>query len=312
MKEIVQAAIDVTRPVAEARGVELAVELQSDLLVNGDPDRLQQVVWNLLSNAVKFTSAGGRVHVTVERINEHVQIRVSDTGAGIDPAFLRFVFDRFRQADSTTTRTHGGLGIGLTIVRHIVEMHGGTVSAHSAGLRQGACFTVMLPMSPPRAAAAILPPGDQADPHTPVTLSGKRVLLIDDEADAREMLTEILRRADADVVAASSVREAFESLAVRLPDILVSDIGMPGEDGFDLIHTLRKLPAERGGSTPAVALTAYARDEDRLRVLRAGFQLHLAKPVEPRELLTALARLTRRADAQEIQTPANSGLHAPG
>jgi signal transduction histidine kinase len=308
MHGIVQVAIDAIRPVAETKGVQLAVELQAEPQVYGDPDRLQQVAWNLLSNAVKFTPAGGRVHVVMQQNAGDLQIRVSDSGVGIDPDFLRFVFDRFRQADSTTTRSHGGLGIGLTIVRHIVEMHGGTVAAHSAGLGHGAAFTVTLPVAPPRA-PAFDPQRDgeplASSPEISVVLTGKRILVVDDEADAREMLAEMLRRAHADVVVASSVPQALESIAARAPHVLVSDIGMPGEDGFSLIRALRQVPADRGGSTPAIALTAYAREEDRLRALRAGFNLHLTKPVDPAEFISAVARLSSPDYRSAADAPAD-------
>jgi len=315
LETVVQAAIDAVRPAAEAKNIELAVELARGPQVLGDPDRLQQVVWNLLSNAVKFTPAAGRVHVGLEQSNAHAQIRVTDNGAGIDAAFLKFVFDRFRQGDSTITRTHGGLGIGLTIARHIVEMHGGTIAAHSAGLGQGSSFTVMLPFAS-RPAPEIpdrSPCTSSADdaPLESVSLAGKRVLIVDDEADAREMLSEILRRANADVVAAASVREAFESIAVQFPDVLVSDIGMPDEDGFSLIRELRELAGDRGGRTPAIALTAYARDEDRIAVLRAGYQLHLSKPVEPHQLVSAVHWLAGNGHMRHVESSAATPAPAP-
>jgi signal transduction histidine kinase/DNA-binding response OmpR family regulator len=303
LSPIVRAAIDAIRPAAEAKHVELAVELAPNVRASADPDRLQQVAWNLLSNAVKFTPANGRVSISLERINSHVQIRVADTGQGIDPEFVRFVFDRFRQADSGTTRMHSGLGIGLNIVRHITELHGGAVEAYSAGLGKGSVFTVTLPLS---AAPAGVSPQPAADPlaeaqasrprhYEPLPkLKGIRVLLVDDEKDVRDLVSEILRRAEADVVAAASVREAFELMARSTPDILVSDLAMPEEDGYSLIRRLREFPAERGGRTPAIALTAYAREEDRLRTLSAGYQMHLSKPVEPPQLVSAIAYLTNR------------------
>ena len=264
---IVEAAVDAIRPAADAKQISIHSDVARDIQLNGDPDRLQQVVWNLLSNAMKFTPARGRIHVVLDRIDSQAQIRVIDSGQGISPDFLRFVFDRFRQADSTTTRTHGGLGIGLTIVRHIVELHGGTVSANSAGLGKGATFTVNLPVSMPFAVAPQT--GDVQSPirpvppksaEIPINLCGKQVLVVDDETDARELACEILRRADAEVFSAESVNEAFEFLAKRTPHVLVSDLAMPGEDGYSLIRELRQFPPERGGRIPAIALTAYARD----------------------------------------------------
>jgi CheY-like chemotaxis protein len=226
---------------------------------------------------------------------------------------LGSVFDRFRQADSTTTRSQGGLGIGLTIVRYIVETHGGTVAAHSAGLGQGSVFTVTLPMTPlsvPAASARARKPGAGEPAESSLKLSGKHILVVDDELDAREMLIEILRRCDADVTAVSSVREAFDSMARHMPDVLVSDIGMPEEDGFALIRSLRQLSDDRGGQTPAIALTAYAHQEDRVRILRAGFQVHLAKPIEPQQLISAIVRLAAKGDSGPDEAPAAPQVHA--
>jgi len=299
---IVNATLEAIRPAAEAKGVGLSFELDQEVRITGDPDRLQQVVWNLLSNAVKFTPGRGQVHVTLDAVDSQARVRVSDTGHGIDPEFLGFVFDRFRQADSTTTRSHGGLGLGLTIVRHIVELHGGTVSAQSGGLGKGAAFTVSLPMSINATLAASPRTAPSAPASAPmrqeplVDLSGKRVLLVDDDADAREIAREILQRSNANVLSAGSVPEAMECMGRMVPDVLVCDLAMPGEDGYSFIRTLRQLPSDRGGQTPAIALTAYAREEDRLRTLTAGFQLHLTKPVEPRQLVEAIAHLARVSD----------------
>jgi CheY-like chemotaxis protein/anti-sigma regulatory factor (Ser/Thr protein kinase) len=278
-----------------------------------DPDRLQQVIWNLLSNAVKFTPRGGRVRVDASQVGGSIQICVTDSGLGIAPEFLPFVFDRFRQADSTSTRSHGGLGIGLTIVRHIVELHGGTVRADSRGEGQGSTFTVTLPITaavdaneddgdfPPapsngdRLHAPVAPadsaPASAAAAATVGPLAGLRLLLVDDAPDALEVLAVILRRAKADVTTAGSALEARRFFQERPPDVLISDIAMPDEDGFALIRSVRMLPAERGGNVPAVALTAYAREDDRNRALAAGFQAHLAKPVEPDDLISTLRRL---------------------
>jgi signal transduction histidine kinase/DNA-binding response OmpR family regulator len=294
LEQIVQSSVDAIRPAADAKNIQLELEIGGSAKISGDPDRLQQVVWNLLANAVKFTPPQGQVHVRLECVNHHAQIQIADTGQGIDGAFLPFVFDRFRQADNTMTRSHGGLGIGLTIVRHIVELHGGSVAAHSPGLGSGATFTVTLPTSPFHKAPSVpaVAPKNSA-PHAVngIKLSGKKVLVIDDEPDALELIREILSRAEAKVTAASSVREAMECMGKCMPHVLVSDIAMPGEDGFQMIQMLRQLPAASGGNTPAIALTAYAREEDRIRALTAGFQMHLTKPVEPQQLIAAVARL---------------------
>jgi signal transduction histidine kinase len=299
---VVAAAIEAMRPAAEAKRIELTSRLAGEVRANADPDRLQQVVWNLLSNAVKFSAAQSSVHVSLESVNSHAQIRVTDRGQGIEPEFLRFVFERFRQAESAaTTRKHGGLGIGLSIVRHIVELHGGTVAAHSAGLGQGAEFTVTLPALAATAAAPAGRTGGAGAPVSsrldPVKLTGKRVLVVEDRSDARELIGEILRRADAEVYVVASVRDAFECLSGMVPDVLISDLAMPEEDGYSLIRALRQFPVERGGQTPAIALTAFAREEDRLRALSAGFHMHLSKPVEPRQLVAAVAYLARVPDA---------------
>lgn len=309
---IVQAAIEAMRPAAEAKGIALTSELAGEVRAHADPDRLQQVVWNLLSNAVKFTPAQGRVQVTLESVNSHLNIRVADTGQGIEPDFLRFVFDRFRQAESATTRKHGGLGIGLSIVRHIVELHGGTVAAQSSGAGKGAEFIVTLPALEPaagdRTPAATAP--ISARNQRAVKLTGKRVLLVEDRADGRELVCEILRRADAEVYAVASVREAFECMANMTPDVLISDLALPEEDGYSLIRTLRQFPPERGGQIPAIALTAFAREEDRIRALSAGFHMHLSKPVEPKQLVEAVAYLARVPDAQGDQPQSSPRMAA--
>jgi CheY-like chemotaxis protein len=266
----------------------------------GDPARLQQVVWNLLTNAVKFTPRGGRVQVRLERVNSQVEIAVADTGAGIPPEFLPHVFERFRQADQKTTRHHGGLGLGLAIVRHLVELHGGTISAESGGAGHGATFTVSLPVAPlhlwEREGERVRPATRDTLPsyECPERLDGLRVLVVDDEPDARELLSVGLGQCGAEVTVASSAREALEALAEVKPHVLVSDIGMPEEDGYELIRRVRALSAEAGGEVPAVALTAYARTEDRLRALREGYQMHVAKPVELAELVAVMSSLLRR------------------
>jgi signal transduction histidine kinase/ActR/RegA family two-component response regulator len=299
LASVVRAAIDTTRPAADAKRIEVVSELDPELgIIAGDEDRLQQVVWNLLANAVKFTPAGGRVRVRAARVDTHVEIIVSDTGAGIPQEFLPYVFDRFRQADATTTRAHGGLGLGLAIVRHLVEMHGGTVRAESPGRGAGATFTVTLPI---RAVAAAQAGACYeasvrcvAAAKEALALTGVRVLVVDDEADARELLMTVLEQFGAKPRVAGSVAEAVRALGEVWPDVIVSDIGMPGEDGYVLIRKVRALEAEKGlPSTPAVALTAYARSEDKRRTLSAGFRMHVPKPVEPMELVEAIARAVR-------------------
>jgi signal transduction histidine kinase/ActR/RegA family two-component response regulator len=294
---IIKAAVESMQQAIEARGIGLNVELNTESdLVKGDPDRLQQVVWNLLSNAIKFTPKGGSIAVKLERQGSDVQIKVSDTGQGISPEFLPHVFERFRQEDGSTTRAQGGLGLGLAVVRHLVEQHGGTVSAESKGEHQGATFTVSLPIS----AAHERPEqthskAEQDVSRTPSNgselLSGVRVLVVDDQPDARELLSLVLKYAGAEVVTAGSAAAALKMLVEHKPQVLVSDIGMPSEDGFTLLSQIRSLPPEEGGNIPAVALTAYATEEDRQRTLASGFAEHLPKPVEPTDLVAAVASL---------------------
>jgi PAS domain S-box-containing protein len=297
---VIRAAIDTTRPAADAKRIDVVAEIDPEIgVIAGDEDRLQQVVWNLIANAVKFTPAGGHVSVRAARVDTHVEIVVADTGAGIPAEFLPCVFERFRQADATTTRAHGGLGLGLAIVRHLVEMHGGTVRAESEGRGCGATFTVTLPI---RAVAAAGQAGasSQASVRSVAAskeaqaLTGLHVLVVDDEADARELLVTVLEQFGAVPRAAGSVAEAVTVLEEFRADVLVSDIGMPGEDGYVLLRKLRAIEAERGSpGIPAVALTAYARGEDRRRALLAGFRMHVPKPVEPIELAEAIARAVR-------------------
>ncbi|HEX8237544.1 MAG TPA: PAS domain S-box protein [Abditibacteriaceae bacterium] len=301
---VVEAATNAVRPTAEAKDIRLQVLLDPQAgPVSGDPDRLQQVMWNLLSNALKFTPKGGRVQVRLERINSHVEITVTDTGQGISAEFLPHVFDRFRQADSTHTRTAGGLGLGLAIVRQLVELHGGTVQAQSAGEGQGATFTISLPIAAVHKAQStrdndmerVHPlAGGRVAIDCPTSLKGLKVLVVDDEDDARQLIIAVLEQCDATVTAVSSAREALESIVDEEPDILISDIGMPGEDGYSLIQKVRALPSQSGGRIPAVALTAYARAEDRIKALTAGFQMHAPKPVEPAELAAIVASLALR------------------
>jgi PAS domain S-box-containing protein len=309
---VVQAAIDSVRPAAQSKGIRLRAAFDPWAVVAGDPQRLQQIAWNLLTNAVKFTPAGGEVRVAAERLLTHVRIEVSDTGQGIGPDFLPYVFDRFRQADSSTTRRHGGLGLGLSIVRHLVELHGGSVHAYSAGEGQGATFTVHLPLpadaGPPpahvvaaEARAVARSPSDEGEPgaQPPPPLLGVRLLLLDDDEDTLEMLALFLRRAGAEVTAATSAAAALDALESARPDVIVADIGMPDVDGHEFIRRVRALGAAQGGETPAVALTAYARDADRARALNSGFQTHLSKPVEPRALVAAIINLAGRAAPRE-------------
>jgi CheY-like chemotaxis protein len=267
--------------------------------VSGDPNRLQQVVWNLVSNAVKFTPKLGRVQVRLESVNSHVEIVVSDTGIGIPPAFLPHVFDRFRQAEAGTTRTTGGLGLGLAIVRHIVEMHGGTVEAASPGEGQGATFRVRLPMMIVHPEVREIPREHPRTERLPALtgladLHGVRVLAIDDEEDALTLLRVVLEAAGADVTTISSPAAALERMAEIKPQVLVVDLGMPGMDGFELIRRIRSSQNPDIRAVPAAALTAFARSEDRIKALRSGFELHLSKPVDPGELVASVATLARR------------------
>ena len=298
---VIEAAIDAIRPAAEAKNIRLQAMLDSNTgLVSGDPDRLQQVVWNLLSNAVKFTDKGGRIQIRLEHFNSHVVTTVSDTGKGIPAEFLPYVFDRFRQADSSITRLHGGLGLGLAIVRQLVDLHGGSVRAESPGEGQGATFSFELPLiiahgsgrleAEEESSKSALQVGFDASP----VLEGLSVLVVDDDADARELLRAILEQRSAQVTTAASAAQAYETLEWLSPDVIISDIGMPGEDGYSLIRNVRlKEARERHGWKPAIALTAHARVEDRLRALSAGYQAHVAKPVEPAELVAVIASLVR-------------------
>ena len=297
----VEAAVEALRPAAEAKSIRIQKIIDTSVgAISGDPERLQQIVWNLLSNAVKFTAKGGRIQVRLERINSHIEIIVSDTGIGIKPEFLPFVFERFRQGDPAPTRSHGGLGLGLAIVRHLVELHGGEVHADSHGEGQGATFTVKLPIIPvyqrqeteervhPRT-AAILPQIEAAD-----RIDGIKVLVVDDEPDTRELLKTMLSSCGAEVTMAPSAKLALAEMERSRFDVIVSDIGMPEVDGYELMQRIRCLPVESGGKTPAVALTAYARAEDRLRALRAGYKMHVSKPIERAELIVVVASVVGR------------------
>lgn len=309
---IVSAAVETVRATADAKGVRLHAVLDPAAgPVSGDVNRLQQVFWNLLTNAVKFTPRGGRVQVLLERVNSHLEVSVIDTGEGIDASFLPHVFDRFRQANGSTNRRHGGLGLGLAIAKQLVELHGGTVRAKSGGLGAGSTFTVSLPL------IVIHPEPEPISERRhpvlgPVVLSedmclqieGIKVLVVDDEPDARSLVKRFLEDCKAIVTTASSAAEGLELLKSIRPQILVSDVGMPGEDGYTLIRRVRALPPEQGGDTPAIALTAYARAEDRMKAVMAGFQQHVVKPVEPAELITLvgiLAAPMRRSGASSVE-----------
>ena len=286
---IVNAAIDTVRPAAEARQIAIETEFApAPGMLSGDANRLQQIVWNLLTNALKFTPPGGKVKVGVRRDGDQIAISVRDSGIGITPGFLDHVFERFRQADATTTRKHGGLGLGLSIVKHLVEQHGGTVSADSEGEGHGACFILRLPCH----GGLDHPPADSAPARAAVhDLSGLQVLVVDDEDDARELIQRILTDCNADVLTAATAIEALNLLQHARPDLLVSDLGMPELDGHGLLDRIRALGPARGGDLPAIALTAFARSEDRLKALASGFLTHISKPVEPDELITKVAQM---------------------
>lgn len=297
LHEIVNDAVEAVRQSAVARDVRIQPLLDSHIgLVRGDPNRLQQVLWNLLSNAVKFTPKGGRVQVVLEHMSSHAEIRVEDTGIGIRAEFLPYVFDRFRQADASTTRHYGGLGLGLSIVKNLVELHGGTVGVKSPGENRGSTFVVTLPISHVRVDEQYTgnPTTVVSDPLAAMEvprLDAVRVLVVDDEGDGRALIARILEDRGAEVVCASSAPEALEVLAREHFDLLLSDIGMPGMDGLELIRSVRGLDKSRGGPIPAIAITAYARTEDRQRSLLAGFHMHLSKPIEARELIASIAGL---------------------
>jgi signal transduction histidine kinase/ActR/RegA family two-component response regulator len=292
---VAQAALDTIKPAAAAKDihVQLSAEASSTNLVIGDARRLQQVVWNLLSNAVKFTPCGGRVDIDVLRVAASMEIRISDTGQGIGAEFIPLVFDRFRQANGSLTRREGGLGLGMAIVREIVELHGGHVHAESPGLDCGTTITVTIPILP-MIETHRSPDMPRARATTPgaTRLDDVRVLVVDDNLDAREVTTVVLEAAGATVTSVSSAREALAVLEVIRPDALVSDIGLPDQDGYALIRQIRRHEAEHGGFLPAIALTAYARAEDRARAIAGGFQAHMAKPAEPSALTNAIAAVT--------------------
>jgi CheY-like chemotaxis protein len=296
--KVVEAAAESIAPVAAHKGVNFITTLDPEAgVVSGDPDRLQQAVGNLLSNAVKFTPKGGHVELRLARVNSQIEIAVSDDGQGISPDFLPHVFDRFRQQDATTVREHGGLGLGLAIVRHLVEHHGGSVRVESAGGGRGATFTITLP-----AAAAQARPSREASRSSIVgesytdlpSLDGVRVLVVDDLAEARNLISVALVNSGAEVRTAASSAEGLSTLAEWRPDVILSDIAMPGEDGYTFIRKVRKLSEERGGTIPAATLTAYVGSKERLKSIEAGYQAYIAKPVEWGELITIVASLAGR------------------
>jgi len=285
---VVNAAVEVVRPAADAK--EITIEVNYDATVgpvSGDAGRLQQIIWNLLSNAVKFTPKGGSVFVDFRRHGSFAEVAVRDTGVGISPDFLPHMFERFRQAESSATRTHRGMGLGLAIVRHLVELHGGTVSAASDGENRGTTLTIHLPLATvskrTKSATAALNANDVNGDE----LKGLRVLLVEDEPDARELIAMLLKASGADVEAVDSATGALQQLTLFIPDVLVSDIGLPRESGYDLIRKIRALASEVN-KVPAIALTAFATENDRTQSLSAGFQAHLAKPVEPADLLKTI------------------------
>ncbi len=297
---VVNEAVETVHPTAHAKGVQLQTVVDPrHPIVSGDPDRLQQVVWNLLSNAVKFTPRGGRIHLWLERTDSHVDIVVRDTGRGIRPDFLPHVFERFRQADGRVSREYNGLGLGLAISRHIVELHGGTIHAASDGEGKGATFRVRLPLmvatesqrDPWRGPQQTKPRGGDT---TLARLDGIHVLAVDDEEDSLTLLREILESAGAQVTTVASSQEALDAVEKMAPGVIIADIGLPRMDGFELIHRIRQWPKRSIREVPAAALTAYARSEDRQRALRSGFQTHLAKPIDPGELVAAVAAIAGR------------------
>jgi signal transduction histidine kinase/CheY-like chemotaxis protein len=298
----VATAVDVFRPAAYAKRIELDLALEESCVISSDAARLQQIIWNLVSNAVKFTPEGGRIQVSVKRVRgPRIAIEVNDTGAGIPAAFLPHVFERFRQLDGSTTRRHGGLGLGLAITRHLVELHGGTILAKSDGVGKGASFTIEFPTSfarePQPIPASETPPSSPRSPKVPLTLQGLRALVIDDDTDGREMLCAVLTQCGADVFSAGSAESGLAQAESLLPDVLICDVGMPEMDGYALIRRLRALPESAGARTPAIAVTGFAGEEDVRRALDAGFQVHIAKPVDIELFTSTVAKLAGRSFA---------------
>jgi CheY-like chemotaxis protein len=301
LASIIEGATEVIRPGAATKGIRIESSLEgSGVTVTGDPDRLQQVFTNVLSNSVKFTPNGGRIQIALRRQNSHAEVVVSDNGIGIDPEVMPFIFERFRQGDAGTSRKYGGLGLGLAIARHLSELHGGMISAHSGGLGMGTEFTIQLPIvekidSEVAANGASAHPSASQSSFTQLpSLEGLRILVVDDEADTREVVAAALSQAGAEVASVANAAAAMDLILRWKPNVLVSDIGMPEEDGYALIRKVRALGKEQGGDIPAVALTAFARTNDRLKVLSSGYQMHVPKPVEPMELATVINSLMRR------------------
>jgi signal transduction histidine kinase/ActR/RegA family two-component response regulator len=305
LQTVIESAIESVRLALDAKQMEFEVVLDvANARIMGDPNRLQQVVWNLLSNAIKFTPRRGRIRLSAARVDSQIEVSVSDNGQGVDPAFAPYLFQRFEQADGTLTRAQGGLGLGLSISRHLVELHGGTIEAHSEGPGCGATFRFKLPITSLRRGGF---DGARSSPsfrremafEQPPELLGLKVLVVDDEADARELLATLLTQCGSKPVTAASAEEAFRAVESERPDVIVSDIGMPVQNGYELIQRVRALSPSQGGCTPAAALTAYARAEDRRQAMKAGFELHLSKPIEPADLLAAVATLARIGSAMK-------------
>jgi signal transduction histidine kinase len=308
LDSVITNVIDAMRPTAQAKQILLQVNLDANAgAISGDPDRLQQIIWNLLSNAIKFTPAGGRVKITLERAGTHIQLTVADTGQGISAEFLPHVFERFRQADSSSTRKFGGLGLGLSIVRHLVELHGGTVQVESPGEGQGATFKITFPLlteyEESFANRDLVEHSADGSATTETSLKGLRVLVVDDDDDSRAVIREMLLQFGAEVLTAASANDALQALELWSPDVLLSDIEMPNEDGYSLLQKIRSKDGKSGGLIPAAALTAYGRSEDRVRVLKAGYQSYLPKPVDPHELALVVASLAKRSDVKSSSTP---------
>jgi CheY-like chemotaxis protein/nitrogen-specific signal transduction histidine kinase len=295
LERVVMDAAHVVQPVSDVKGVRMRVDVTRPVeSIYADAARLQQVVWNLLANAVKFTPAGGSVHITLRQVGDTLELIVADTGLGIEPEFLPIIFEPFRQADASSTRAHPGLGLGLAIVKSLVEAHGGTISAHSAGLGHGASFRVALPaVGVAHVAPSAIVDRTAMDGHDDASLAGVAVLLVDDEPESREVVAAQLQGFGAEVATADSAAAALERLQGGRFDVLIADIGMPGEDGYSLIRRIRTLSSAETAAIPAAALTALARKEDRQHALQAGFQLHLAKPVDSQSLINAVAALHR-------------------
>jgi len=300
---IVDAALDALRPTADVKGIKLQTRfVPEECLVKGDPHRLRQVIWNLLSNAIKFTQRGGSVSIDLNCIESTARLTVSDTGDGISPDFLPYVFDRFRQAEGSISRKQGGLGLGLAVARHLVELHGGTVTAESEGLGKGSEFTVDLPLAQERRDPARAEERRREIERRRsrsggvVRLDGVHVLLVEDDDDSRKLLGTMLKRYGAKVTSTKSAAEALDVFANEVPDVIISDIGMPDQDGYELIRKLRALPVEKGGKVPAIALTGYASRKDRERALSSGYHQHIAKPIEQVDLINTIAALVGRRD----------------